>query len=372
MTKILNVISDSNIGGAGRVLLNYLRYADDTKFEIHVALPQGSLLISPLEETCAIVHPVVGFNDRSFHPQDVKTLKQLIRTLSPDLVHTHGALSGRIAAKQCGVPVIFSRHSVFPVSPKIKYPPGRWANRLLNHHYSDHIIAVSPAAKENLTDGGVDSSRITVIMNGVAPLSPASPEAVDALNATWGIQPHHFVLGILARIEDYKGHLHIVEAAQLLKQQGRAVKILVAGTGPFSDALSAAVAERELQDTVILMGFQRDVSTILSALDVQLNASYGTEATSIALLEGMSLSLPSIVSDYGGNPYLIEDGVTGLIFPSRDSKALADAIARLMDDSALATQLGQNAKQAFTRQYTGQVFAQNTEAVYVDVLKGVK
>ncbi len=372
MTKILNIISDSNIGGAGRVLLNYLRYADTDQFETHVALPQGSLLIPLLEESCAIVHPVAGLNDRSFHPQDVKTLKNLMRELAPDLVHTHGALSGRVAAKGCHIPVIFSRHSVFPVSPKLKYPPGRWANRFLNHHYADHIIAVSPAAKENLTQAGVSPDRITVIMNGVAPLSPASPQAVSEFNAKWGVQPGDFVLGILARIEDYKGHLHIVEAAELLKSQGRAVKIFVAGTGPFSQTLTQAVAEKKLEDRVILMGFQSEISTILSALDVQLNASYGTEATSIALLEGMSLALPSIVSDYGGNPYLIQDGETGLIFPSRDSAALAAAIAKLMDNPPLTAQLGRQAAEKFNSQYTGSVFAQNTEAVYLDVLKGVK
>ncbi len=370
MIKVLNVISDSNIGGAGRVLLNYLRYADQSQFETHVALPQGSLLIPALEDTCAIVHPLEGCNDRSFHPKDVATLKRLMAGLRPDLVHTHGALSGRIAAKGCGIPVIFSRHSVFPLSWKMKYPPGRWLNRLINHRYAQHIIAVSPAAKDNLTQGGVSPARITVIMNGVAPLAPASAQSVADLKEKWGIQPHHFVLGILARIEDYKGHLHIVEGAQLLREQGRDLKILVAGTGPFLDSLTAAVEEKNLQDTVILMGFQQEVATILSALDVQLNASYGTEATSIALLEGMSLSLPSIVSDYGGNPHLIQDGVTGLVFPSGNSGALADAIAKLMDDPTLTAQLGQNAQEVFTQQYTGEVFAKNTEAVYMDVLKG--
>ena len=50
MIRIMNIISDSNIGGAGRVLLNYLRYADRNRFEILVALPRGGMLKSPLEE----------------------------------------------------------------------------------------------------------------------------------------------------------------------------------------------------------------------------------------------------------------------------------------------------------------------------------
>lgn len=372
MISVLNIISDSNIGGAGRVLLNYLAYADHSAFETHVALPKDSLLRPVLEETSAILHPVEGLAERSYHKEDVATLRQLIRQIKPDLVHTHGALSGRIAAKREGVPVLFTRHSVFPPSAKLRYPPGRWVNRWLNHHYADHIIAVSPAAAQNLTDTGVSADHITVIMNGVAPLSPASAEKVTALRQQWGIGAEDFVLGILARIEDYKGHLHIVEAAEQLKAQGRSLKILMAGVGPFSDALATAIAEKKLEDSVILMGFQKDVATILSALDVQLNASYGTEATSLALLEGMSLGLPSIVSDYGGNPYLITSEETGLVFPSRDSTALAQAIARLMDEPATLTRLGQRAKEVFFQGYTGEIFAQNIEAVYRDVLKGAK
>ena len=91
----------------------------------------------------------------------------------------------------------------------------------------------------------------------------------------------------------------------------------------------------------------------------------------MALLEGMSLGLPSIVSDYGGNPWLVKDGDNGLIFPSRDSRALAGCVARLMDDPALLRRLGEGAKRSFEENYTGEIFAKHVEDVYRDVLKGV-
>ena len=131
MIRILNIISDTNIGGAGRVILNYLRYADRNKFETLVAIPRGSLLKPLLEEAEVTVYEVDGMADCSYASQDVKALQALIRRVKPDLVHTHGALSGRIAAKRCHVPVVYSRHSAFPVPAKLKYPPGRWVNKLL-------------------------------------------------------------------------------------------------------------------------------------------------------------------------------------------------------------------------------------------------
>jgi glycosyltransferase involved in cell wall biosynthesis len=90
-------------------------------------------------------------------------------------------------------------------------------------------------------------------------------------------------------------------------------------------------------------------------LDVQLNASYGTEATSLSLLEGMSAGLPAIVSDYGGNPYIIENKNNGLVFKSRDSRGLAESIRRLMDDQALREQISKNAAEIFQNKYTGKI-----------------
>ena len=371
MIRVMNIISDTNIGGAGRVILNYLRYADRSRFETWVAVPRGSLLVPPLEEAGAKVFQVDGIADRSYSRADVRVLEELIRREKPDLVHTHGALSGRIAARRCHVPVVYSRHSAFPVPAKLRYPPGRWVNKLVNEHYADRIIAVSPATAENLTDGGISPQKITIVMNGVAPLKPASPEEQAALRASLGLGEDTFTLGILARVEEYKGHVYLAQAAHILKSQGRKFRILVAGTGAFEARLREIVVEQGVEDEMTLLGFRSDVAGLLSILDVQLNASYGTEATSMALLEGMSLALPSIVSDYGGNPWLVKDGDNGLIFPSRDSEALAGCIARLMDHPEERRQMGCRAREIFQSRFTGEIFAKNVEQVYLDVLKGV-
>ena len=373
MIRVLNIISDTNIGGAGRVILNYLRYTDRSQFETLVAVPRGSLLKAPLEEAGAQVLEVDGMADRSYHKEDVKTLKALIQQVNPHLVHTHGALSGRIAAKQCKVPVVYSRHSAFPVPAKLKYPPGRWVNKLVNEYYADHIIAVSPATRDNLTDGGISPKKITVVMNGVAPVEETSSAQQAALRQELNLPDGVTVFGILARIEDYKGHLYLVEAARLLKEQGRTdFRILIAGTGAFEAEVAKAVAEAGVGDVVQMLGFRSDVAALLNVLDVQLNASYGTEATSMALLEGMSLGLPSVVSDYGGNPWVIAHGDTGLIFPSRNAAALAEAMARLMDSPEERSAMGRRAKEVFQSRFTGPIFARNTEDVYRNILKGAK
>lgn len=364
MIKVLNIISDTNIGGAGRVLLNYLQFADTAEFETHVAVPTESLLTQPLTQAGAIVHEVDGIADRSYHKDDVPVLMELIRSVNPDLVHTHGALSGRIAARRCKKPIIHTRHSAFPVPAKLRYPPGRWVNKFLNEHYSDRIIAVSPAAAKNLTDAGVSARKITTMMNGVAPVPRADAETQAALRQQLGLEEGDFVLGILARIEDYKGHLTIAQAAAQLRTRGYSPVILMAGVGTYEEELKRQIAALGVEDTVRLIGFRSDVDAILSILDCQLNASYGTETSSLSLLEGMSMGLPAIVSDYGGNPWVTTDGLDGLIFPAKDAGALADCIARLMDDRDLLAKMGQEAVTQYKKRFTGEIFAKNIEDVY--------
>ena len=373
MTRVLNVISDTNIGGAGRVILNYLRYADAQRFETLAAVPKGSLLGPPLAQAGAQVLEVDGLADRSYHREDVKALKALMKRVKPDLVHTHGALSGRIAARQCGIPVVYSRHSAFPVPAKLKYPPGRWVNKLLNEHYADRIIAVSPATRDNLTEGGISPDKITVVMNGTAPVAQEPPEERARLRAALGLEPETVAFGILARLEDYKGHLYLVEAARLLKEQGRTgFQVLIAGTGSFEETVAQAVEQAQVGDVVQLLGFRSDVPQLLNCLDVQLNASYGTEATSMALLEGMSLGLPTIASDYGGNPWVVDSGRTGLLFPSRNAAALAEKMAYMIDCPEERQEMGRRAKERFLQEFTGEVFARSTEQVYLDILKGAR
>ncbi len=110
---------------------------------------------------------------------------------------------------------------------------------------------------------------------------------------------------------------------------------------------------------------------LLNILDVQLNASYGTEATSMALLEGMSLGLPSIASDYGGNPWVIQDGENGLLFPTKDSQALADAMARMIDQPQLREKLSRGSKKDLSVSVYRRDLCQKVEQVYLDLERSI-
>lgn len=360
MINICHVVSDTNFGGAGRVLLHCCTYADTSKFSLTVVLPKGSALLEHLRGTPAALIEVDGLYDRSFSRADVRLLTKLFRSRDFQLIHSHGALSARIAAKRCRLPVIYTRHSVFDLPGYATRFPVRQLQGFLNNRLADGVIAVSPAAKELLVATGSDPRKIRVIFNGVPPVPPGEP----VFRRRYGLKDDDFVLGIVARLEPVKGHSDLLQALKLLPPF---VKVLIAGTGSAAQALRQEA--QGMEDRVFFCGFVEDVPGLMNSLDLQVNASYGTEATSMALLEGFSLGLPAVVSDFGGNPYVVEDGVNGLIFPARNPAALADAIRRIAEDPALCTHLSEGARKSYAERFRVQQMVRQTEDYYTEVLK---
>ncbi|MDD5944532.1 MAG: glycosyltransferase family 4 protein [Clostridia bacterium] len=369
MIKVLNIISDSNIGGAGRCVLTFLKYFDRSKFEVKVVVPENSLLIPEINKLGIETIEAGSIAERSLSREGIKELKKIIKSEDCDIVHTHGNMSGRIAAKQCGKKVVYTRHSVFPVSAKISKGIGKKINGAVNMHYADDIIAVAEAAKENLTDSGIAADRVKVILNGVEQQTRASDETVRALKNKYGISDNDFTVGIMARIEEVKGHIYLIEAVEKIKNSGRKIKALIIGTGALEEELKKTVADKGLSDTVIFTGFIKNVNEVLSILDVQINASYGTEATSLSLLEGMSLGIPAVVSDYGGNPGVITHGENGYIFRLKDSDDMAKYILKLMDDKDTYEYMSRRSKEIFNEKFTAEIYARNIEAVYEGLMK---
>lgn len=368
MIKVLNILTDSNIGGAGRCLINYLKYCDRSQFEIKVVLPRNSLLIPEVENVAIPVIEADHIAEKSFSIQGIGTLLRIIRAEKPDIVHTHGSFSGRIAARLAGCRIVYTRHSAFPVPEKLKKGPGHWINGAVNSFFAHQIIAVSPATEENLTDSGVPKKKITTMMNGTEPVLRADDERCAALRRELNIPEGVFTAGILARLEPYKGHAYLLEAAKELMEEGRDFRILIGGSGQCEDQIRQSIQTMGLSDRVLFLGFVETVSDVLSILDVQLNCSYGTEASSIALIEGMSLGLATVASDYGGNPWQVDDGVTGLLFESQNSHDLAEKLRILMDDPETLKTMQKNALLAYHNRFTGKIFAENIESVYQKTL----
>lgn len=367
MYNIVEVSSDTNIGGAGKCLITLARFYDRSKFDMTVILPKKSLLKPHIENLGVKIIEVDGIAEKSLDFGSVKNLRKIFNELKPDLVHTHASMSARIAARQSGTKVVYTRHSVFEPSPKISKGIGKVINGMINNHYSDSIIAVAEAAKDNLTKTGVSDKKINVILNGVDGLVPDSAEVKMQTKRRFGIGENDKVISIVARLEDIKGHDYFIDAAK--RFVGQNVKFVIAGTGSYEEHLKQKVKDENLSDTVIFTGFISDVERLMNITDIQVNASFGTEATSLALLEGMSLGIPAVVSDFGGNPGVITSGENGFVVQKQNADALAEKIKYLLENPDEYSKMSKNASRIFTEKFTAEVMTRNTENLYIETIR---
>ncbi len=373
MIKVFQVSSDSNIGGAGKCILTFLEHYDRKLYDMSVVLPKGSLLKAEVLKRNVPVIEAEGIGEKSLGYEGIKNLIKIFREEKPDIVHTHASMSARIAARICGVSgIVYTRHSVFEPSPKISKGIGKKINGFINNFFTDKIIAVAEAAKQNLVDCGVSDKKISVVLNGIKPVAPMSDEEKAETREKYGISPNEKVISLMARIEDVKGHKYLIDAARSVLDRGFDIKVLIAGTGSLENELKAKVSEMGLSQRIIFTGFVEDVRGIINITDISANASFGTEATSIALLEGMCLGKPAVVSDFGGNPGVIKDGVNGFLFPSENAEAMADRLCGILSDEGLYKKLSRGAKETFEKKFTAEVYTENIENIYQMLLGGRK
>lgn len=366
--KVIEVSTDTNIGGAGKCLLTLLENFDYNSFDVKVILPKKSLLKTHIEKMNIPIIEVDGIADKSLDFKAVKTLKRIFKCEKPDVVHTHASMSARIAAHRAGAKVVYTRHSVFPPSKRISQGIGKTVNGIINNHYADRIIAVAEAAKENLTDTGIKEKKIKVILNGVEGLSPVSTDEKRIIRERFSLPDGYKAVSIVARLEDIKGHDYFIDAADKILRKNHKVKFYIAGTGSYEEHLKEKVKKMNRQEQIIFTGFISDVDKLMSITDVQANASYGTEATSLALLEGMSLGIPAVVSDFGGNPGVISDGENGFVVPKQNSSALAEKLELLLNDSNLYEKMSENSKKIFQKTFTACAMTRATEKIYFELV----
>ncbi|MCD6323380.1 MAG: glycosyltransferase [Clostridiales bacterium] len=367
--KIVNIITDTNIGGAGKVLQNYLSHYDSKRFDVSVVLPAGSPLKTYLEGYGAKIIPFEKLAGKSMDIKSIFPMIQLLLKLKPDIVHTHASLSSRISARFTGnCKIIYTRHCAYPSSSFMKSGLGRLLGRLTAKLFSDRIIAISEAVKENLTETGVPETMIKVMMNGVEPMVDLSSNEKSAIRKKYDISEDEKAVGMVGRLEPVKGHEFFIKAAKKCIDKGMKVKFIIAGSGSIETELKELAANFGISDSVIFTGFLKNVAPVVNILDVFVNASYGTEASSIAMLEAMSLGKPVVATDYGGNPYQVRNEKTGLLVPIKDEDALSDSIMQLLNDSETYANYSKATKIDYNKKYTAAIMAHIIEKTYTSLV----
>lgn len=218
---------------------------------------------------------------------------------------------------------------------------------------AEFVVTVSEFNKRVIADecGEAARDKVHVLHCGVD-LRRFAPSAANA-------RPRDpFRLACVASFEEVKGHRFLVEAIRLLRQRGLAVRCDLVGEGPMRGEVEARIARHGLGDRIHVHGGLpgHEVAGLLRSVSAAVLASHPTEngkreGIPVALMEAMASGLPVVATAISGIPELVEAEVSGLLVPSGDPGALADAIERLVRDPELCDRLGRAAREKVEREF---------------------
>lgn len=270
-------------------------------------------------------------------------LRQILKQNQFDLIHTQ-----------------FSRdlRFVVPASEKLKNKPpivltkrlGSYINKKdLLHRYLysrvDLITAISKVIKQNVIDTcPVDPNKVEIFYNGI------DVEKFQTALIHSGEKRREFgindevVVGIFGRFSPGKGHEEYLQAAEIILQKRSNVKFLIVGSEShgeekYAKSIYKLAKELKLKDKVIFTGYRQDVPELMGAIDILCVPSHA-EAFGNVAIEGMAAGKPVAASSTDGLLDIVVDGETGIQFKPKNPEALAEALAKLIDNAELRETFG--------------------------------
>ncbi len=382
--RIAHVITRMIIGGAQEnTLLNcqdLLRdYGDEVLLVTGPALgPEGDLLTEGRgADLPTLMIPELR---RAIHPwRDYRGLRAIRRALAdfdPEIVHTHsakGGFLGRIAANQLRVPGIV--HTVHG-APFHEFQ-GRAARSLFRwcETYAarkcHRLISVADAMTDQLVAAKVaPRDKFKTIYSGmdVHPFLNADQHR-QRMRAEFGFEPHHVVVGKIARLFHLKGHEYVIQAAEQVVRQNDHVRFLLVGDGILREQLEAELQRRDLSSYFVFAGLvdPKRVAEMIAAMDVLLHASL-REGLARALPQALIAGKPVISYDVDGAREVVLPDQTGFLLEPRSIEPMAQAVLTLAADEPLRTRLGACGREMFTERFRHQTMTRAIRGVYEDLL----
>ena len=339
--KVIHLISGGDTGGAKTHVHSLLQNLSKTIDVTMVCFMEGPFA----QEARELGIPTTVLPGRNL-PRTYRLLKDMIREGGYDIIHCHGArgnMMGALLRRSTGLPVVTTVHSDWRLD-YLGRPLSRLTYGTINTlalRQLDYRIGVSDAMVDLLISRGFDPDRLFSIYNGLdfSPRTPALDRAAYLKSVGLEAGEHSVVVGIAARLNPVKDIATLIRGFAIAYREHPELRLLIAGDGEQMDMLKQLAADLHVDRAVCFAGWVNDTDSFYHALDVNTLTSL-SETFPYALTEGARAGLPTVASRVGGVPYLIEHGITGLLFEPGDAEALGRHLSALAADATLRAHLG--------------------------------
>ena len=371
--NILIIDSFTGMGGEEEVAYYLYENIDRKKYNVKIMAPKDSRYFekkSPKNEEL-IDGKVTGKYDFV----SMLKFRNIIKKHKIDLIHVHGYSAGYFVRLACGglksIKVIWTMHlnilDVHVLSRTNRLIKAKVDNLLCNSKiFTDRIICVSNEAKIALKKRGVSRIPISVIYNGIDATKFTDEKhdfSVEAFSYKRLLR-----IGFISRLSPQKNIPLLLKIAKTLKEKKYYFRLLIVGEGELYDFAKDYINNNNLSDVVELIGFRKDIDSILQNIDILLLPSL-YECFPMIILESLSSGVPVIASNVNGIPEIIRDGINGYLAKSGEVESFVEKINILYENPHLIYTMGKNGSDIVNRKYTKEIMLKQHEEIYSEVLK---
>ena len=299
--------------------------------------------------------------------QTIDSLMRLIQEWQPHIIHGavfEGCMMATLAGYLSGVPVRIVEETGATPQRSVRGDFLMAMATLL----SDRCIAVSPHVARYLTRrSSLAHPKLKTITNGVSAPPLVEPALRDAVKRELQLPDDCVIIGSIGRVfNQHKRFSDLIEALHLLVQQEHNVGLVIIGDGPDLEQLRTLARALHVQDRVSFVGRTADVGRYLSVMDIFAMCS-AYEAFGLVLAEAMSAALPVVAARVDAFPDIVEEGVTGLLVPPQNPKALAHTLATLVQQPERRRAMGAAGLTRYEQLFHEERYIQEVAACYEEL-----
>ena len=367
--KVLHLISGGDVGGAKTHVLSLLHGLGKTEQVRLVCFREGEFAEDARK--LGIDTVVMETSVRTA----IGRLVQMIRAEGFQIVHCHGAranLTGAVLRRKIQVPIVTTVHSDYRLD-YLGRPLHRLTYGTINTvalRMFDYHIGVSDAMAQLLISRGFDPQTMFAIYNGIdfSPVVPKLDRQAYLRSVGMETAENTVVFGIAARLDPVKDVGTLIRGFSIAVKTHPNICLLIAGDGEQRQTLEKLAADTCPPGSVVFAGWVTDMDSFYHALDVNTLTSL-SETFPYAITEGARMRCATIASNVGGIPYIIEHGVTGLLFEPQNAEVLGGCIARLAESAAMRAQLGENLYEKASREFSISATVGKQVEIYQTILR---
>jgi|HubBroStandDraft_5_1064220.scaffolds.fasta_scaffold14056_3 glycosyltransferase involved in cell wall biosynthesis len=355
--SVMHVIDTGGPGGAETVFLQMAAGLDPTRFRSVAVVGDNGWLPEQLEKRSLVPHILAAKG--SFKAGYLLALRRLARQCKIDVIVAHlygSAIYASLLGRLMGVPVVSVLHGQSDVAHSDRLALLRSGIVRVG---SPKVVFVSEHLKDHLAPRlRLAESQCAVIPNGVD-VQVYHPCRDRSLRSELALANDVILVGAIGNIRAPKAYDVLLRAARILSDRSQRFHFVIAGDCSNDLGLELVELSRSLgiEQRLSFLGLRADVARILNNLDAFVLSSH-TEGFSIACLEAMACGIPVIATRSGGPEEILEGGA-GILVPTDDPEAIAQAVEEVTSSKALADALTAKALKRVQQQYSlGRMFSQ--------------